>query len=75
MTGQKRKLPVILPEEMEHESKELNEQIILTEFSLQNLRVAELEPLAPPHFSLKSAYQDKNWVVYNLVAMTIALAN
>lgn len=71
----KRKLPIILPHEMDFEEMELSEEVVKKDFSDVNLHVTELSPLLPPYFLLESAYPGGGWDLLELVVLTVSMAH
>ena len=53
-----KKLPIILPEEMEFADIELNEETIGNDFGALGLDLEELEKMVPPNFRFEAGYTD-----------------
>ena len=66
-----KKLPIILPEEMECQDKELDETIISDEFESLKMPVERLNRSMPPRSNFFLCYGHLNLHVYDLVLMTI----
>ena len=69
-----KKLPAILPDELEHADLELSETVIERELTALKLTTQPLNKFVPPCESYQQAYGNNQILVYHLVIMTIAKA-